>query len=156
MAVSAQQCCRRPKRRWCSFWSPLRPASSPGRAACAAENERSGSARARPLFAVRPAVGETTWDLLAHLDDQQASSSDDAYLTAARHLLWRVAHLNPRGDAAIAHLTARAHDGELSSAEQLWAAADDLTALAVASPRDVRRSVPQLAVLYRYESHATR
>jgi hypothetical protein len=118
-----------------------------------AVREREG---ARPLFAVRPSVGEPTWELLAHLDSQQAARPDDAFCAAARHLLWRVAHVSPRSDAAITRLTERARDGDLSSTDQLWAAAEDLTMLAVASPRDVRRSVPQLAVLFRYESGATR
>jgi hypothetical protein len=64
--------------------------------------------------------------------------------------------VSPRSDAAITRLTECARDGDLSSTDQLWAAAEDLTMLAVASPRDVRRSVPQLAVLFRYESGATR
>ncbi|MBC3192793.1 hypothetical protein H7X46_17140 [Pseudonocardia sp. C8] len=121
--------------------------------ACRAENRAAAIRRregARPLFAARACGGTTTWDLVAHLE--VIGRHGDTHRAAARTLLWRIAHLGPAGDPAIARLAELARSGDLESGDELYRAAERLRDLPVAAPADVRRSVPQLSVLFRYET----
>lgn len=104
---------------------------------------------ARPLFAIRAAGGPSTWALLAHLEEL---GRDDANRAAVRTLLWRVAHLSPAGDPAIATLADLARSGGLYTGEDLYRAAEHLHAYPAAAPADVRRTVPQLSMMFRYEA----
>ncbi|MBN9739446.1 MULTISPECIES: hypothetical protein [unclassified Pseudonocardia] len=105
---------------------------------------------ARPLFAIRAAGGPATWALVAHLEDVGGHS--EAARGAVRTLLWRVAHLSPTGDPAIATLADLARSGGLHTDDDLHQAAERLQALPAAAPGDVRRTVPQLSTLFRYEA----
>lgn len=105
---------------------------------------------ARPLFAIRAAGGPATWALVAHLE--QVAGHDEASRAAVRTLLWRVAHLSPTGDPAIATLADLARSGGLHTGDDLHRAAERLRALPAAAPDDVRRTVPQLSTMFRYEA----
>lgn len=105
--------------------------------------------RDRPVFAVRAAGREQTWELVEHLE---RIAEQGGHRSNVRELLWHVVHLPTTDDAAIATLAEQARAGQLRSGSDLRDAVAALrTRVQPASPRS-RRSGAQLAALFSYEA----